>query len=190
MSKIHECLFLFSFLSICWFSMQAVHEFGHIAGAITTGGKVELVVLHPLTISRTDLAKNPHPLIVAWAGPILGSIVPLLFFAVVNRRGILARPMSNFFQGFCLISNGLYIGLGSLGRIGDAGDLLRLGAPPATLWLFGITASIGGLLFWHRLGPGMGWTAISAQVTPKTSYLLAGSLLAILLFMVLFGGRN
>ena len=39
-----------------WLGMQAVHEAGHVLGARVTGGRVERIVLYPLTISRTDLA--------------------------------------------------------------------------------------------------------------------------------------
>jgi hypothetical protein len=52
-------------LFVSWLLMQAVHESGHVLGARLGGGTVAQVVLHPLTISRTDLAANPHPLLVA-----------------------------------------------------------------------------------------------------------------------------
>lgn len=44
--------------------MQAIHECGHVLGAWLTGGQVARVVLNPLTLSRTDLAENPRPLVV------------------------------------------------------------------------------------------------------------------------------
>ena len=47
-----------------WLGMQQVHELGHVIGALVTGAQIESVVLHPLTISRTDLAHNPLPLVV------------------------------------------------------------------------------------------------------------------------------
>ena len=42
-------------LLLSWLLMQAVHELGHAIGAWISGGHVERVVLHPLTISRTDV---------------------------------------------------------------------------------------------------------------------------------------
>jgi hypothetical protein len=73
-----------------WLGVQAVHELGHVAGAWITGGGVAKVVLSPLTISRTDLADNPYPLIVVWAGPIIGSLLPLgpwaLFTFAASRK--------------------------------------------------------------------------------------------------------
>jgi hypothetical protein len=73
----HQVILIASTLLGSWLGMQAVHELGHVAGAWLTGGRVEKVVLHPLTISRTDLAHNPAPLLVVWAGPTVGVLLPL-----------------------------------------------------------------------------------------------------------------
>src|SRR5438105_14300049 len=108
--------------------MQAVHESGHVLGAWLTGGRVLRVVLHPLTISRTDLADNPHPLIVVWAGPVVGVAIPLLLWLIFAATRLPAAFVVRFFAGFCLIANGLYIGVGSFGRIGDCGEMLRHGS--------------------------------------------------------------
>lgn len=138
-------------LMFAWFAMQAVHELGHVVAAWATGGKVERVVMHPLTISRTDVAPNPRPLLVAWAGPIVGVLIPLILAGLcrIFRHG--PRRFCDFFAGFCLIANGAYIGVGSFMAIGDAGDLLRHGAPQWTLIAFGGTAAGCGLWIWHCL---------------------------------------
>jgi hypothetical protein len=62
--------------------MMAVHEAGHVLGALLTGGTVKVVVLHPLKISCTVLSHNPHPLLVTWAGPAIGVLIPLAAFGV------------------------------------------------------------------------------------------------------------
>jgi hypothetical protein len=54
------------------------------------------------------------------------------------------------------VANGAYLAFGSLGRIGDAGDLLDHGAAPWLLWLFGLVTIPGGLWLWHGLGPQFG----------------------------------
>src|SRR5438128_7660767 len=87
-----------------WLAMQAVHELGHIFGAWLTGGRVERVVLNPLTISRTDLAENPHPLAVAWAGPAVGATLPLLIWLLAAIARLPGQRLLKFFAGFCLIS--------------------------------------------------------------------------------------
>jgi len=64
MQRFHQLLFIASLLALSWFAMMAVHEFGHVVSAFASGGAVERVVLHPLTISRTDVSPNPNPSIV------------------------------------------------------------------------------------------------------------------------------
>ncbi|MBA3484280.1 MAG: M50 family metallopeptidase [Pirellulales bacterium] len=131
--------------------MQAVHELGHVVAAWLSGGTVQRVILNPFTISRTDVSPNPHPLIVAWAGPLVGVGLPLI--AAACSRPVLpaARRFLDFFAGFCLIANGTYIGVGSLDAVGDAGDMLRLGSPRWLLAAFGIFSATCGLWIWHRL---------------------------------------
>src|SRR3954468_21842305 len=102
--------------------MQVVHEFGHVLGAHLTGARVERVVLHPLTISRTDLADNPRPLTIAWAGPVFGILAPLCVWVIAAAARMPGAFVLRFFAGFCLVANGLYIGVGSFGHVGDCGE--------------------------------------------------------------------
>ena len=147
-----------------WLGMQVVHEAGHAVVAWSTGGAVTNIDLPLLGISRTDVRPNPRPLAVAWAGPIVGAIAPLLLVLLVRRRigtcgdatssagarRQLLIGLADFFAGFCLIGNGAYIGIGSFERIGDAGDLLRHGSPQWLLVAFGVAAISAGLFIWHR----------------------------------------
>ncbi|HEV8059073.1 MAG TPA: M50 family metallopeptidase, partial [Gemmataceae bacterium] len=77
MKRLHQSVLIVSTISASWLGMQAVHECGHVLGAWVTCGEVNKVVLHPLTLSRTDLKRNPHPLVVVWAGPCFGVLFPL-----------------------------------------------------------------------------------------------------------------
>ena len=43
-------------MALSWFVMMAVHELGHVVGALATAGSIERVILSPLTISRTDVS--------------------------------------------------------------------------------------------------------------------------------------
>src|SRR5437870_4523012 len=117
--------------------MQAVHEAGHVLGAWLTGGDVVKVVLHPLTISRTELGHDPHPTIVVWAGPVFGVCFPLLAWGLAAAVRLPGSFVLRFFAGFCLIANGAYLAGGSFDGIGDCGVMLRNGTPIWLLWLFG-----------------------------------------------------
>ena len=148
---------------LSWLGMQTVHEAGHVAAAWLTRATVSRVELPLLGISRTDVRPNPRPLVVAWAGPIVGAIVPLAAMwcvrwgirsnsgatAAARSRSQLLIGLAGFFAGFCLIANGAYIGIGSFERIGDAGDLLRHGSPQWLLVAFGVAAISAGLFIWH-----------------------------------------
>lgn len=149
-----------------WRGMQAVHELGHVLGAWLTGGRVVRVVLHPLTISRTDLAENPHPLVVAWSGPLFGAVVPLLLWLLAASVRLPVAFVLRFFAGFCLIANGAYLAAGAVAGIGDAGDLLRHGTPPWCLWLFGLLTLPLGLWLWHGQGRHFGLSAEPDEVRP------------------------
>jgi hypothetical protein len=139
-----------------WLGMQIVHEFGHIAGAWSTGGRVVHVELAPWTISRTDVAPNPSPLVERWAGPFIGSLLPVVFWLIAASLKRTWAYLLRFFAGFCLIANGAYLGAGAFWPVGDAADILRIEASRWPLALFGIVTFSGGLALWHRLGPAFG----------------------------------
>ena len=148
------------FLLLCWMGMQIVHEFGHVLGALTTGGRVSRVVLDPFTISRSDFAANPSPHFTVWAGPVIGSLLPVLCLSLVSawsteprgdgqphRTGRQLRqgrePMLTlvqFFAGFCLVGNGAYLLFGGFDEVGDCGVMRQCGTP------LPVIAVAGGLL--------------------------------------------
>lgn len=136
--------------------MQQVHELGHCLGAWATGGKVERVVLAPWTISRTDVNPNPQPLVVVWAGPVGGVVLPLVIWGVATLLNWWWSFVVRFFAGFCLIANGLYIGVGSFWEIGDTGEMLRHGSPLWMLWAFGAVTFPLGLALWNGTGKDFG----------------------------------
>jgi hypothetical protein len=135
-----------------WLGMQAVHEAGHVVGAWVSGGEVERVVLHPLSISRTDVRPNPHPLFVVWAGPLIGVLLPLALWGAATTIRMRGAFVLRFFAGFFCVANGAYIGLGSFAKVGDCGEMLQHGTPIWLLWLFGIITIPLGFLLWHRQG--------------------------------------
>ena len=149
---------------------MAVHELGHVAGAWMTGARVTMVVLHPLAISRTDVVDNQRPLVVVWAGPIVGVVAPLAVWLVAERLGWPEAYLVRFFAGFCLIANGAYIGVGSFEGIGDAGVMLQHGSSRGQLWMFGLVCVPLGLWLWHGLGSRFGLGAAEGQVNSRTAY--------------------
>src|SRR5262245_2292907 len=120
MKRLHQGVLIGSTLALCWLGMMAVHELGHVCGAWVTGGRVGKVVLHPSTISRADLTHNPRPLVVVWAGPVVGVVAPLAAWGVAAGLRWSEAYLARFFAGFCLLANGAYIGAGSFEGVGDA----------------------------------------------------------------------
>lgn len=166
MNRLLPPLLIGATLIASWLGMQVFHEAGHAVAGWLSGGTIERVVLHPLTLSRTDLTLNPHPGLVVWAGPICGVLAPLLCYLAAWR---LKRPSAfvwRFFAGFALIANGAYIGLGAWERIGDCGEMLRTGSPVWTLWLFGAVTVPLGLWLWHQQGQHFGLGRHARKIEP------------------------
>lgn len=176
MHRLHQIVFVVCLAALSWLAMMAVHELGHVLGALLTGGSVERVVLHPLTISRTDVSPNPHPAIVVWLGPIVGCLLPLMLSTVVPRRFVVARNIGRCFAGFCLIANGAYISVGSFDRVGDCGEMLRTGTPLWGMLVFGAVTIVWGMSLWHSLGSVKQFLGDSSLVTPRMTYWLCGVL--------------
>jgi hypothetical protein len=181
--RLPQVVLILSVLLGSWLGMQAVHELGHVLGAWLTGGEVARVVLDPLTISRTDLGYNPRPLVVVWAGPVLGVLLPLVPWVAAAALRLPGAFVLRFFAGFCLVANGAYIAGGSFDRIGDCGVMLRHGSPPWTLWLFGVVAIPAGLWLWHRQGPHFGLGPGRGKVPP----VIAWTCLAVCVALLLLG---
>jgi hypothetical protein len=158
-------LLIASTLLASWLGMQAVHESGHAGAAWLTGGEVKRVVLHPATISRTDLTSNPYPVVAAWAGPVWGAVAPIVMWLAAAAMRTSGAFLLRFFAGFCLVANGLYLGVGSFSRAGDCDDLLNHGAKIWQLWLFGLITVPVGICLWHGQGRNFGLGRSAAPVS-------------------------
>lgn len=184
MKRQHQLVLVGSTLAFSWLAMQAVHELGHVVGSMLSGGQVAQVILHPARISETRLAENPHPQFVAWMGPLFGVTLPAALMLVVRVANCRGWYVFQFFAGFCLVANGAYLAFGSIGRIGDAGDLLRHGAQALLLWLFGLVTIPTGLWLWYGLGPHFGLCS-SGGVDAGVAYLML-TLVVVLILLELF----
>jgi Peptidase M50B-like len=190
MNRVHQVVLILSTLYGSWLGMQDVHELGHVLAAWLTGGRVSKVVLYPLTISRTALSEDPHPLAVVWGGPLVGAALPLAFWLAARAMRLRGEFVLRFFAGFCLIANGAYIGVGSLTRIGDAQVMLTHGAERWHLWLFGVLTAPAGLWLWHGLGPHFGFGKAKGSVSRHVAYGTFACCLALFTIGFVFGGRD
>jgi len=157
MRRTGQITLIVTFLGFSWLAMQAVHESGHVLAAVITGGKVSKVVLYPLAFSRTDLGRNPHPLVVVWAGPLAGVILPSLALLIAHVSRWRLAWLFRFFAGFCLVANGVYIAFGPSEGGADTAVMLANGSPRWVTMLFGIPSVLLGLYLWHRQGPHFGF---------------------------------
>jgi len=168
--------------------MQVVHESGHVMGAWATGGHVQKIVLRPLVFSRTDLTRNPHPLFVVWAGPIVGCLLPLTAFAIANAAKFPGLSLFRFFAGFCLMANGVYIAAGSLLSGADPGDMMRDGSPQWLLILFGLITVPAGLFMWHGQGIYFGLAGSHGKVNLAATITSLVLLISLIVLELIYGG--
>ncbi|MEN6451463.1 MAG: hypothetical protein ABFC96_13300 [Thermoguttaceae bacterium] len=187
MDRAFQALLIASTGGLSWLLFMVVHECGHVVTGWLSGAELARVCLPPLGFSRTDFAANPHPLFVAWGGPLLGVLLPLVLLAMVqitlrhknnaDRCGFLLR----WFAGFCLIANGAYLLGGSfLGGGGDdAGVILHDGGARWQLIGFGAATIAGGLCLWNGLGPRFGLGSSRGHVDRLAAVATAVALLAV-----------
>ena len=121
--------------------------------------------------------------------PIVGVAAPLLFWGVSAAARFVAAFVLRWFAGFCLLANGLYVGAGSFGGIGDCGDMLRHGSDLWHLWLFGVLTAPAGLWLWHNQGPHFGLGAAGGRVNRNVAYGVLLLFLALLVLALVVNGQ-
>lgn len=180
MKRVPQILLIVTFVGFSWLAMQVVHETGHVLVARLTGAEVTKVALHPLIMSRTDVAENPRPLAVVWGGPLFGSLFPLLLFALAALFRAPGVYLLRFFAGFCLVANGVYIGVGHfLAEGADPWVMMENGSPRWVLVLFGAVAFPLGLYLWHRQGSHFGLGNARGEVDARAAFISAGLFVAL-----------
>lgn len=177
-------------LAFSWLGFQAVHEFGHCTGAWLTGGRVASVVLHPLALSRTQLSHNPHPLVVAWSGPLGGIAIPLALWGASVLARLRQRYLLRFFAGSCLVANGAYVAIDAFVRAGDGREMIRHGSPVMLLVAFGLAATAAGLRLWHGLGRHFGLGPDRTKPERRDAAGVAIALVALVVAEIVFFGRG
>ncbi|MBN1911255.1 MAG: M50 family metallopeptidase [Pirellulales bacterium] len=189
MKRFEQILLITTFVGFSWLAMQAVHELGHVVGAWVTGGRVERVVLHPAVFSQTDLAANPHPLLVVWAGPVVGVVLPLCVFLLAQAYRAPGVYLFRWFAGFCLIANGVYIAFGPSHGGADSGVMTAHGTARGVMVLFGLATVPLGLYLWHRQGPHFGLGPSQGQVNRTATVASTLLLLAVVAVELLINSR-
>jgi len=174
-----QIMLFVTFGCFCWLFMQVVHEFGHVLGARATGGEVSKVALHPLILSRTDVGPNPHPLVVVWAGPVVGAVLPLLAWLAARACKAPGLYLFRAFAGFCLIANGLYIAAFPPVSPLDPGVMVDNGSPRWLLLLFGLVTVPSGFYLWHRQGEHFGLGESKGRVSGGAVVVSASLLLVV-----------
>lgn len=188
--RVPQLILIGTFLPFCWLAMQVVHELGHVLLAWATKGEVTKVALHPLIVSRTDLAENPHPLAVVWGGPVIGSLLPLIAFASASLCRAPGVYLFRFFAGFCLVANGVYIGTGWLFANGaDPGVMTQNGSPTWLLLAFGLLTFPAGLYLWHRQGHHFGLAEANGHVSNLAAAISAALLVGLVAFELIRNQR-
>ena len=186
-----QALLVLSAIGFSWLAMMAVHEAGHLIHARLSGATVVRVVLHPLALSRTDLAANPHPLLVAWGGVVWGCLIPLALLALVRAAAKPCTWPARFFAAFCLIANGAYLAGGSMFAPGggdDAGVLLAHGAARWQLVAFGVPAVVAGLWLLDGLGPHFGLGPARGKVDRRAALAVAVALAVLIVLELIVSG--
>lgn len=175
--RIPQFVLVASAVVLSWLWMQAIHELGHVLHAYFTGGEVQRVVLHPLTISFTDVRPNPQPLAVAWGGPLWGCLIPIGLWCCARLASPKQAWLLQFFAGFCLIANGVYLAAAAWQPVGDAKTLHDLGTSTWSMFVVGAIATVAGLWCWNGLGPRFGWKQPHGDVDTRVAWSLAMLLL-------------
>lgn len=187
---LHRVVLIAALLSISWLGMMLLHEVGHVMGALITGGTVQRVVWHPLVMSRTDVNPNPMPLGVVWAGPLTGTALPVMLAGLARIARSRITYLVEFFAGFCLITNGAYIGSGVFLQFGDTHVMHVLGTPRWVMAAFGLLTIPPGLWWWHRVSPRLGFGNSPTRIPAEHVWGTAVAALLLLLVGLILGVRG
>jgi hypothetical protein len=184
-----QILLIVSTLILSWLGMMIVHEFGHVLFAWVSGGEVSKVVLHPLEFSRTDLDRNPHPLFVVWGGVFIGTTLPLFALALCRFFKATAFYIIQFFTGFCLVVNGIYISVVSFFHAADPGEMIRDDSRQWVLVLFGVVTVPLGFYLWNGLGPHFGLVPKNGKVDRRMAVVVSLCLVVVVVTELAFNSH-
>ena len=184
--RFFQVLLIVSIFYLSWLLFMIVHELGHVLGALATGAQVERVRLGPLSISETVLGENPHPLVVVWAGPVVGALLPVALWGVLALAKCSRAYLARFFAAFCLVANGAYIGADAFYQNGDGWVMAFHGTPVWVMLLFGMAALAPGFWLWHRQGKFFGMGEARGRVDRADAVAVFAALLVVVVAELAF----
>lgn len=185
-SRVSQIILIGTLIGFSWLAMQAVHELGHVMGARATGAEINQVVLHPMTVSRTDLGQNPKPLQVVWAGSLVGALLPLAAYLLAAGLRLPFLYLLRFFVAFCLVTNGVYIGSGAFIPLADTAVMTFNGSPRWLMALYGLIAIPLGFILWHGQGKHFGLGNARGQVDNLATIISASLFVTIIVLEIIF----
>ncbi len=156
-----------------WTVMTLFHEMGHLFAGLLGRGQLLGLELRPWHLPDSQFVGDRFPRVTIWAGPVLGSLVPLGIACLVKR------PATWFVAWFCLLANGLYLFLGlfSDGSELDTRKLIRAGTPTTVVAIIASVAATVGYWKLRRVCLGM-WRAESTPETEAVSKATSHSIFA------------
>jgi hypothetical protein len=192
-TRFFQLLLMAATAGLSWLLMMTLHECGHILHGWWSGARLAGLHLPVWGFSRTDFAANPHPLFVAWGGPLWGCLFPLAVAGVLRmafasgRHTVCACYLAAWFAGFCLAANGGYLLGGAYlnGGGDDAGVILQSGGARWQLVAFGLPAIAAALYLWNGLGPHFGLGPARGKVDHRAAVGTAIALACMILMLLL-----
>lgn len=132
-------------LVVAWCVMVLTHELGHVVGGTLSGGVLRDLELRPWRLPYSTFDPDPHPLIRLWFGPFVGTLLPLAVAQFIRREE------TQFIAWFCVMANGLYVGLSWVvgGNQLDGPLLIQHGSHPVLVAAYALIASVGGHHRWR-----------------------------------------
>jgi len=153
---LQKCLIALGLIVFAYNAITIVHELGHAAAAMATGGEVDRIEVSPVSWSYAHFVSDPEPRATSWGGFLAAATIgPLVFFIVwgVKSRFSLWGLMLAMAG---LVGSGVYMLVGAIIGIGDSASLMARGISPGILIIIGIGLICAGLPFLLLLGSLLG----------------------------------
>jgi len=102
-------VFMTGSVIIAFNGMVFLHELGHVAAIVLSGGEVDYIRVSPIDFGFTARAHDPHPLVATWGGPLLGCVfaIMILLPIALYLAAMFAGPAITYSLGISSIIGAL-----------------------------------------------------------------------------------